>query len=84
MDTKPQPVLWWRHRRRHSYIALFSAVIETIALVAAWANGSDLAQAGALIWASFTFWGSVVGAYIGTAVIDDVKARSLGQHPEAR
>lgn len=80
----PDQYAWWRHRRRHSYLALAASIAETAVLAIAWINGGDLARVEPLIWPSYIMWASVVGAYIGTSIVDDIKSRQLGQHPESR
>lgn len=80
----PDQYTWWLHRRRHSYISLTAAVAETAVLSVAWINGGDLARVEPLLWPSYMLWASIIGAYIGTSIVDDIQARKLSQHPQSR
>ncbi len=62
----------WKNRRRLAHWAMAAAILETGALF--W-----LPLPAAALWPSYGLWGTVIGAYMGTAVWDDLVARKLGQ-----
>ncbi len=62
----------WKNRRRLASWAMAAAILETGALF--W-----LELPAAALWPTYGLWASVLGAYMGTAVWDDVVARRLGQ-----
>ncbi|MDR5867287.1 hypothetical protein [Halomonas koreensis] len=72
MSDHPESRDWWRNRRRLAHWAMAAAILETAALF--W-----LPLPEAALWPTYGLWGTVIGAYMGTAIWDDVVARRLGQ-----
>jgi hypothetical protein len=56
----------WKNRRRMAWMAFWAGVLFPLLL---WLTDSD--QIGAVAGPFFLFVGSVVGAYIGFATLDD-------------
>lgn len=72
MSDHPESPDWWRNRRRLAQRAMAAAILETCALFV-------LPLPEAALWPTYGLWATVIGAYMGTAVWDDVVARRLGQ-----
>jgi uncharacterized membrane protein len=68
----------WRHRRKMAYIALITGVLICLAAMGVVCFGSiervkALSEFGAVFLGILGFLGGIVMAYIGTALVSDVK-----------
>ena len=66
----PDPLDWWKHRRRLAYASMFGL----FALVgAAWFMPAEqIMAATAILTAVAWMFGLVIGGYIGTAMAEDI------------
>lgn len=69
-DSHPNPEIRWKHRRKMAYTALICFIIEVF-LVLFIVPTDRLKVLEEIITWSFFIWGSIVGAYVGFATLDD-------------
>ena len=65
----------WKHRRRMAYAALVSGLLYPLLLIR-----PETAEIGAVAVPFYAFAGTVVGAYVGFATMDDKWQRGHNDH----
>ena len=72
MNNHPNPIDYWKNRRRMAWIALVFGILQTaLFTVLAYYNQSALAALGAVIGWSYGFCTFVIASYYGNAGVDD-------------
>lgn len=66
MPDHPDPERRWRNRRCMAWIALIGGMAYPALLLL-----TDNPQLGDIAWPVYTFFGAVVGAYVGFSTLDD-------------
>lgn len=70
-DQHPNPLLHWKHRRRHSYTALWTAILQTLFMLVAeifWPG--IVGRLAPMIGPAYTFCGFIVLAYIANCAVE--------------
>lgn len=71
LTDHPDPGLLWQHRRRHSYTALWAAILQTACLITLGVNDPQvIAALTPLITPTYMLWGTVIIAYIANCAVE--------------
>lgn len=71
----------WKHRRRMAYIALFSILVVTY-LCLFKIDSEKIKSLEVIITWFYVTMGSIIGAYVGFATLDDKWRKSSGKEDE--
>jgi len=69
----------WKNRRRMAWISLVAGLAFPMLLL-----GTDSRELGDIAYPFYLFVGSVVGAYIGFATVDDKWTQNARHYPKAQ